>query len=236
MKRILHVKQTLIFVAALAGATITIPNNAVASFTYSGTGLNNLLYQNGGTPGDAQYVAAAAGAPALAQLYTADSGLSGNSPAVFISVPIAITLNSLVASYSLYGAATGPAGTSPYWILYMTDDTAFNNPIVADGGSTLNASSLVHVPGVTSGSITLAALDADIDPNSGLPYAQETVAYAGVEIGDWDNGANVISASANFDSLTIGAVPEPSTFISGALVLLPACASSLRRLRKNRKA
>jgi hypothetical protein len=38
-----------------------------------------------------------------------------------------------------------------------------------------------------------------------------TVNAAGVEIGNWDNGASIIPASANFDSITV--VPEPSTVL-----------------------
>jgi hypothetical protein len=122
-------------------------------------------------------------------------------------------LGSFSASYDLVSSST-PPGTSPYFILYLTDDGGFTLPIVADGGSTLNASSLVHVGALTSGSITLAALDSLIDPNSGFDYGLSTVAYAGVEIGDWDNGTATISASADIDSITVGtAAPEPSSLL-----------------------
>jgi hypothetical protein len=220
---------------AIVAISLTAALSASASITYSGTGLSSLAYV--GNPGDAQYVA---GTPDVAQLYTADSGTSGSadSPAVFAQLQSGITLSSFSASYSLYGAATGPSGTSPYWILWMTDDSGFTTPIVADGGSTLNGSSLVHVGDLTSGSITLSALDALIDPISGQAYGDETVAWAGVEIGDWDNGVLIIPASANIDSLTVPdvAVPEPTTMIAGALLLLPFGASTLRILRKNRAA
>jgi hypothetical protein len=98
-------------------------------------------------------------------------------------------------------------------ILYLADDTTFSSPIVADGGLILNASSLVHEGDLTSGSITLAALDSSIDPISGLEYGSETVAFAGIEIGDWDNGVATISASADIDSITVSQAPEPSSLL-----------------------
>jgi hypothetical protein len=66
---------------------------------------------------------------------------------------------------------------------------------------------------LTSGSITLEALDSLIDPNSGLDYGLSTVAWAGVEIGDWDNGVATISASADIDSITVSQAPEPSSLL-----------------------
>jgi hypothetical protein len=113
----------------------------------------------------------------------------------------------------------------------MTDDSGFNFPIVADGGSTLNASSLVHVGNLTNGSITLAALDLSIDPNSGSAYGLSTVAWAGVEIGNWDNGKNVIPASASFDSFTV--TPEASVPDGGTtLLLLGLAVAGLAGLRR----
>jgi hypothetical protein len=202
--------KRLLAVCALATAfAILTPAAFADSVTYSGTELSDAWLIYAGNPGDAQYVA---GTPDEAQLFTADSGLSGDSPAVFVPGPLG-DLGSFSASYDLVSSST-PPGTSPYFILYLTDDGGFTLPIVADGGSTLNASSLVHVGALTSGSITLAALDSLIDPNSGFDYGLSTVAYAGVEIGDWDNGTATISASADIDSITVGtAAPEPSSLL-----------------------
>ena len=203
--------KRLLAVCALAMAfAILTPAAFADSITYSGTELAGLLYI--GTPGtDAQYVS---GTPDEAQLYTADSGTAAtaDSPVVYVQGALG-TLSGFSASYDLV-SSTGPNGTSPYFILWLTDDAGFTLPIVADGGTTLNASSLVHVGDLTSGSITLGALDSLTDPNSGLDYGLSTVAYAGVEIGDWDNGTATISASADIDSITVGtAAPEPSSLL-----------------------
>jgi hypothetical protein len=108
----------------------------------------------------------------------------------------------------------------------LTDDPDFSSPIVADGGSILNASSLVHVGDLTNGSITLAALDLLTDPNSGLAYGLSTVAWAGVEIGDWNNGTNVIPANASFDSLTVS-TPEGGAGSFYLLLAGMACLGAL---------
>jgi hypothetical protein len=202
--------KRLLAVCALATAfAILTPAAFADSITYSGTELAGLTYA--GDPGtDAQYVP---GTPDEAQLYTANSGTANadDSPAVYVQGALG-TLSSFSASYDLV-SSSGPNGTSPYFILWLTDDAGFTLPIVADGGSTLNASSLVHVGDLTSGSITLEALDSLIDPNSGLDYGLSTVAWAGVEIGDWDNGVATISASADIDSITVSQAPEPSSLL-----------------------
>jgi hypothetical protein len=220
---------------AILAISLTAAMSASATITYSGTALSGLTPATPYGPAtDSQYVPASGSTPALWALYTYDSGdldTSGDTPAVFVQMPVAVTLSSFVASYQLYGAATGPSGTSPYWNLYLTDDPGYTSPIVG-GGSTLNGSSIVQV-GPDATTETLSALDAMIDPISGLPYGQETVAWAGVEIGNWDNGTLYpVPASANIESITIGAVPEPTTMVAGALLLLPFGASTLRILRK----
>jgi hypothetical protein len=191
------VKLTSIVAISLAAAAIT----ARAQTVFSGTGLSSLAY-SANISGDAQYVPASGPTPALAQLYTADSSTSGDSPAVFAAGPWG-TVNAFSASYDLY---SGNGGT-PYFLLYLTDDPTYSSPIVAFGGSTLNSSTLVHVGDLTHGGITLSALDTTIDPISGLPFGGETIAWVGIEIGDGGSGAT----TANIDSIAI--VPEPATVV-----------------------
>ena len=49
----------------------------------------------------------------------------------------------------------------------------------------------------------------------------------------WNDSA---TQHAYVDDITLTAVPEPTTMIAGALLLLPFAASTLRKLRKNRTA
>lgn len=186
---------------AVIAISLTAAITATAQTVFSGNGLSSLTY-SAGISGDAQYVAASGPTPALAQLYTADSSTSGDSPAVFVAGPWG-TVNAFSASYDLY---SGSGGT-PYFLLYLTDNPTFSSPIVADGGPTLNSSSLIHVGDLTHGSITLSALDSVIDPTSSLPYGGETIAWVGIEIGNGGSGAT----TANMDSITI--VPEPATVL-----------------------
>jgi len=65
----------------------------------------------------------------------------------------------------------------------------------------------------------------------GVALGDMTVNWVGLEIGEGGSGA----ASANIESITVSgvsAVPEPTTVIAGALLLLPFGASTLRVLRK----
>jgi hypothetical protein len=211
---------------AILAVSLTIAMSASASITYSGSSLSGLDYSSMYS-GDAQYVA---GTPDVAQLYTADlsTANSADSPAVFVQIPTAITLSSFSASYVLSSGTT----VDPYWILYLTDDSGYTSPIVSTLGGSLDSSSLIHVGDLIHGSITLSALDVLTDPISGLPYGQETVAWAGLEIGDGGSGAG----TANIESITISSVPEPTTVIAGLLLLLPFGVSTLRILRKSRMA
>jgi hypothetical protein len=225
---------------AVCGIGLAAAMTASAQITYSGTALSGLDFSTSGLA-SGQYVPALGSTPALAELSTPDSGITGSSGAAVVYIPgptaagtFSGTLSSFVASYDLYGAATGPSGTSPFWVLWMADDTGFNYPIVADGGSILNSSSLIHVGDLIHGSITLATLCGETDPISGLLYGGESVAWAGVQIGGWNNNGIVVPASADFDSFTVPGtpVPEPTTMISGAMLLLPFGSSAFRQLRR----
>ena len=98
---------------------------ASAQLNYSGSALSGLDYSSYYS-GDAQYVA---GTPDVAQLYTVDLSVDGDSPAVFVQILAPMTLDSLTASYSTSAGTT----VAPYWLIYMTDDTGFTTPIVSTG-------------------------------------------------------------------------------------------------------
>src|SRR5664280_101310 len=106
---------TVMFAGAMAAALAGSAN--ATTVTISGTSLSGLYYDpNGGT---AAYVAGTGGTPDVAHLYTSDSGTgsTAGAPGVFVTAlnagPLG-TLGSFSASYDLFGAASGPAGTAPY--------------------------------------------------------------------------------------------------------------------------
>ena len=209
MKRLLTIFTLTVFLAILTGTA--------SATTYSGSALSGLHYSGHGAT--AQYVA---GTPDVAQLYTADLSTSGISPAVFVMAPLG-TLSAFSGSYVLSAGTT----VDPYWILWLTDDSGYTLPILTTDGGPINGSSLVHAGDLTHGSITLSALDALIDPNSGLPYGQSTIAWAGLEIGDGGSGPG----TANIESITVtSSVPEPATMLLLGLGLM-GIAGIRRKLR-----
>jgi hypothetical protein len=225
--------QIAIMAVGLAGAM-----GASASITYSGTALSGLDYVVGNPlpnnpPSDAQYVPASGSTPALAALYTSDAGLGdyGDNPAVFVQGPMG-TLSSFSASYNLY-SSSGGAGLQPYWILWVNANPSEEIGIIGMGGSTLDSSSKIHVVYADQTYWDQSLGSILNDTYKGVAYGDMTVDWAGVSIGLWDI-PDTIGAAASFDSLTV--VPEPTTMISGALLLLPFGASTLRMLRKNRTA
>lgn len=228
MKRL----QIALFTIGL-GATMS----ASASIIISGADLSGLTYHY--SP-EAQYVA---GTPDVAQLYTPDSGLNGDAPAVFVraaNVGLSSlgTLNGLSASYQLF-SSSGPG--QPYWLTYLYAPGGGYIGVVSMGGPDLNGSSQIHVfydyatsplSSVTYWGDTLSQLENAAYGTT--TFGQLQVYETGVEIGDWDNGTATIPASAEIDSITMYPVPEATTIVAGAMLLLPFGVSVLRVLRKSR--
>jgi hypothetical protein len=229
--------QIAIFTISLAVAM------SASAQIYTGTALSGLTPATPyGPSSDSQYVPASGLTPALWALYTSDSGAldtSGDAPAVFVQGPMG-TLSSFSASYSLYGPAIGPSGTSPYWNIKVspTANPADVIHIISMGGPTLNGSSAIHAYNadysLAVGTWGMTLSDLGAITYGGYAIGDMTVNWAGVEIGNWDNGNLIIPASANIDSITV--VPEPTTMVAGALLLLPFGASTIRRMRKTRTA
>jgi hypothetical protein len=227
---------------AILAVSLAAAMSASASVTISGTDLSSLTYR--GDPGNSQYVPAAGLTPALAALSTPDSGVNGNAPVVYVraanvGLPSLGTLSGLSASYDLY-SSSGGNGNQPYWLTYLNAPGGGYIGVISMGGPDLNGSSQIHViyVGATASSDywgdTLSQLDSTV--YGATTFGQMTVYETGVEIGDWDNGGATIPASANIESITLFPVPEPTTMIAGALLLLPFGASTLRMLRKKQTA
>jgi hypothetical protein len=224
--------QITILTISLAGAM------SASAQTYSGTGLDDSIntmigYGADGTGSSANYVAAAGSIPAYGALYTPNASVGGPNAAIWVGNEVGNvggnipgTLSTLVASYTLLSSdiGPGPGNFAPYWVLYMTDDPTYSSPIVSTYGGSLSSTSLIHVGDLIHGSITLSALDAEIDPISELAYGSETVAWVGLEIGNGGSGA----ANANIESITV--VPEPTT-----LALAGLSGLSLLLFRRQRK-
>jgi hypothetical protein len=226
---------------SIVTACLTAAMSASASITISGSDLSGLTYNpnDGSDGGVAQYVN---GTPDYVYLYTPDSGLNGDSPAVKvkagnIGLPSLGNLNSFSASYDLL-SSSGPG--EPYFLTYLNAPDGGYVGVITAGGPVLNSSSVIHV--IYSGASgsdtywgdTLSQLDSI--SYEGTTFGQLGVYETIIEIGDWDNGNATIAASADIDSITISSVPEASTVFAGALLLLPFGLSTLRILRRNRMA
>ena len=223
--------QLAILAACLAAAM-----SASASITYSGTGLDGLDYSSKYS-GDAQYVPASGLTPAYAALYTADASTAStaDSPTVFVRPPTGTTLSTLSGSYDLSSVLGSGTSVQPYWALWVGTGSTYKAVLYSLGGTPLTSSSTMHAfyPDFSSSLGTWGDTLSQFDAITigGVALGDMTVYWVGLEIGD---GGPAAPASANIGSITV--VPEPTTMIAGALLLLPFGASTLRMLRKTRTA
>jgi hypothetical protein len=137
-------------------------------------------------------------------------------------------------SFDIY-SQSGGAGNQPYAELWVVLPDSNLGLILNMGGTQLNDASAIHVV-YTDQSYWGQSLGSILnDTYEGVKYGDMTVEWVGVGIGDWAIDDS-IGKTANIDSITVSPVPEPTTMIAGALLLLPFGASTLRMLRKKRMA
>jgi hypothetical protein len=215
--------KTFTGVAAASLLVCAIPQSASAALVaLSGAAISPLTAQS--LAGDTIVIATALGTAVPLASQTIPGMNSGVWTANF----------SAQAYYNL--DSSGPI-TFVYTITQLTGATT-GNPITGFniasflGAGTINVGSVGAVAGLSVFSATGNTLDFAFSP-----LANGGSATIVVQTGSstWGFGPGTISdsQSVNFQSLS---VPEPTTMIAGALLLLPFGASTLRFVRKNRLA
>jgi hypothetical protein len=215
--------QLAILAVGLAGAM------SASATVYSDTDFSTMASYNG------TYVPGSPGYEALA--YT------GNDDAVVGVIGPLGTLNSLSMSFQ-YSSPIG-TGNAPFAAFGISDNSTWvagndRLDVISENGNLLIGTSLVHVWDFTlnGGNGGDVAGMSGVTLNSILAtYGTWEVMRAYAYIGDTGGPS---SGSVDINSITVGpyvaAVPEPTTIIAGALLLLPFGASTLRMLRKSRTA
>jgi hypothetical protein len=215
--KIMHLTIVAIGLAAAMSASATI---------YSGSDFASMASANGtyvpGTPG---YEALSFSSPAV----DAVVGVRG---------PLG-TLNQLNMSFQ-YSDYVSAAGTAPFAAFGISVDGTWGGAsqeydVISEQGNLLTGTTLVHVWDLNTGAdvaglsdVTLNTVLGIDNPFNGVPFGDLEVMRAYAYIGD--EGASI--GSVNIDSITVSTVPEPTTILSGVLMLLPFGASALRFIRR----
>lgn len=213
--------QLAILAAGLAGAM------SASATIYSDTAFGTMSSYNG------TYVP---GSPGYEHLAYASPGVDA---VVGVKGPLG-TLNSLSMSFQ-YSNLTSSGNDVPFAAFGISPDGTWGGPsttylIISLEGNQLNGATTVHVWDNSTGAEYLPSLWGQtlnsILGVNGFGNMQVMRAYAYVG----DEGA--ASGSVDINSITVGAyeVPEPTTMVAGALLLLPFGASTIRRMRKTRTA
>jgi hypothetical protein len=178
--------------------------------TISGTGLSTLSYNpnDGSDGGIAEYVA---GTPDVAYLYTPDSSVSGDSPAVKVKAGnVGFSLGTLNTFFADYALESGSGGL-PYFLTYLNAPNGGYVGVISFAGPDFDASSQIHViyyNASSSGTYwgdTLSQLDSI--SYEGTTFGQLPVYETIVEIGDGGSGPE----TANIESITVSTPDVAST-------------------------
>lgn len=219
----------------LMGVLLVASATALAD-SFSDTGLQGLKYRGDGT---SEYVA---GSPGYAYLSVPDSGINGQSAVVYVTDSMATLGNlSTFAGNFTDSNFIGPNGTAPYWVIWLSTNNCATYPtsncltVYGMGGSTIDGSSAIHVVDPAGGTSTYWGDSLSSIYNvsyNGTTLGQMPIYEAGVEIGTWANGSNVIPASVEVDSITLGPVPEPGSLMLMGSGLLGLVGAARRRFLK----
>ena len=214
--------QIAILAVGLAGAM------SASATIYSGSDFGSMSSYNG------NYVSVSPGYEALSY----NSIPNGDVDAVVgVRGPLG-TLNSLSMSFQ-YSNPIG-TGNAPFAAFGISDNGLWNGSgneflIISLGGNQLNGATQVHVWDEQTGAEYLPSLwGSTLNSILGVNgFGNMEVMRAYAYIGDTGGPS---SGSVDINSITVSTVPEPTTMIAGALLLLPFGASTLRMLRKTRTA
>jgi len=212
---------------------MAIAMNASASITISGSDFNNgsLVGAYNGT-----YVSTPSGHEHLAYTDPTDDAVVGAKG------PFG-KLSTHNMSFE-YSNLIGGGGNTPYAAFGVSvnglwDGSGQEFLIIATSGNQINGATGIHVYDLTADQnyapVTWGSTLGSIlsDTFGGVAFGDMQTVRAYAYIGDWPGVGNV---SVDIDSITVSTVPEPTTTISGALLLLPFGAGAVRFFRKQRAA
>jgi len=148
-----------------------------------------------------------------------------------------------LTTYNFYLVMFGPGLVSPVTVnalgnIYFVDDTFGNNGSTQGAGNNsgtgngLNNGALAGANNVAANSETIAFGPFNDHVNAGGIYTFELYATAANDL----RGAGGDKVADVSIQVNVGAVPEPTTVLAGAMLLLPFGASALRIMRKKRTA
>jgi len=230
-------KQTLTIAAVAAGLAVSAATSQ-ASLNFAG--INNAQFNASGDTFQLNPIAGSIATPQF-QFTGADSSLSGWITGAPWSVNMAGLTSTTVGSITYQQAPVGGGGQLNIFdgVNTLTGNLSWLQiHTVSDGQGGLADSLSVNLTGMayTGLNADLLALLAGKNGNLNLTFQFSGTSPNLTSIYAGNTGVTVASFSGAISSAaTVSAVPEPSTIVAGALLLLPLGASTLRVLRKGKQ-
>jgi len=198
-----------------SGGYLTIGDKVFSGFTSSEFN----LISGDGVPADIQVTATHVGNSYFLKWNGDIAGVIGGAPAGDLTLGYTVTATDGLI-YAIDQSYTGTSGANPGTILAVNETAALPGTTTVVASSDLNATIL---------STSYTAAGAILTPAQPvLDVTKDIHLYAG---NDLNNFLDISVVEQSFEQI---AVPEPTTVLAGALLLLPLGVSTLRILRRNR--
>ena len=230
-------KHKLTITAIALGVALT-TTTSQASLNFAG--INNAQFNANGDTFQFNPIAGSALTPQF-EFTGADLGLTGWITGAPWAVNMSALSSTTVGSITYQQAPVGGGGQLNIFdgVNTLTGNVTWNQiHMVSNGQGGISDSLSVNLTAIAYGGLNADLLGLAANPNGG--NLNVTFQFSGTDpsltsLFAGSTGTQIVSYSGSISSTPSTAVPEPSTVVAGAMLLLPFGISTLRILRKHKQ-